>query len=261
MKNISLIINIILILNINVYSIDFQNKFETSKYKTIKTYFVNYKNGVQVSTTTKYNNTGKIIYYKHEYRLNNSIYISETSFHHNHDRIIEERYENGSKIEENEIKLDDDGKFLEIKTLFHKEKSKYKDVLFSYENGILESIYYSSQVDKSQYSKEDYYYENNKLTKFAHCGNDYKCFVKEYKYNKNDQVVKEIWYHEGNIIRSFDYTYNSLLQCNSKKYIIYTEDKRIEGHFDYYYDDNGEMIKELLFIENELESEKKYQYE
>ncbi len=261
MKKINLIIALLITLSFNLYPDEIPNKLTISKYKVIKTTFKNFNNDVHVATITEFDNNGNITNHKYKYSCGKINDTYETKYNYNKKNIFLTILENNEKIEEQRISVDDDGKFIEIITTYHKNNMNYKTIKYLYKNKNLKSIKYSNIADKNKYDIEYFFYEKNRIIKIMHDGSDYKGSVKLYEYNKHDKMSKETWLFDNKIVRVINYNYDLLLNLSNKTYEMFIDDKKINGRVEYYYNNDGDLIKEISYIKDKLESEKNYVYE
>lgn len=257
----TLIINLILLLNPNLYSLDLQNKVERSKYKTVKTSLKNFRNKVRVLTVSNYDDTGRITFYKYEYLWDKIHDISEYRYIYNKNYISYIGYEHGIKVSEDKILLDENENFLEFNSVFHKDDKKYINRKYLYKDNKLVSRVYTNAAYKSEYYMENFYYENNNLIKEEHRGSDYKGSDKLFEYDSQNKLIKETWTYDNKITRAIHYNYNSKQYLCNKIYEIIDGDKVILGLVKYFYNQDGDLIKTLSYVQDEPEGETVYEYE
>ena len=268
MKYFSFILKLIIILNVNSYAFDnmpFYHdglyQLKISKFKIIKTQFTNFKNKVKVTTLENYDNIGRIQYFKYEISDGKTKYIDESKNYYNQNSISIISFENNVKIEERIVTLNSKGCFQEIKTTYQKDKDKYNTINFKYYNKNLISISYKNRNDDKIGLIEEFSYNKfNKINKVIRKGINFDDEF-SYEYNNQNKIIKEVFISKKNSkIINYHYNDNQFLSSKVFEFSFYDKEN-INGKSEYFYDKDGNIIKEIGYVSDNKEYEKLFFYE
>lgn len=175
------------------------------------------------------------------------------------------------KVLDSSVEFNDQGKevvienFDENSSVFSKEMYEYDsngrkiaEELYDFQNELIEKITYTYYEDgkmecqKEQYVDSDelyitkHLYQNGKLVQIDHyCDDTFEYTEKKYMYEK-DLLVKEIDYNEDNEVKNifvYKYDVKGMLVKTIKDEVI-EKDRRT---YEYFYDENGNKVKELIY--------------
>lgn len=175
------------------------------------------------------------------------------------------------KVLDSSVEFNDQGKevvienFDENSSVFSKEMYEYDsngrkiaEELYDFQNELIEKITYTYYEDGKMESQKEQYvdsdelyitkhlYQDGKLVQIDHyCDDTFEYTEKKYMYEK-DLLVKEIDYNEDNEVKNifvYKYDVKGMLVKTIKDEVI-EKDRRT---YEYFYDENGNKVKELIY--------------
>ncbi len=190
----------------------------------------------------RYDEKGEVRYsYTVEYN-SNGMMNKQTGYSYGEiSTILTYKYDNNNNRTEN-FQHKPDG------TLLNHQKRIYDN------NNLNTELFNKSKESNTFYLSSKYFYGNNDLYSSTerYLENGEKASTTFYEYNKNTVSIYENKKKKKNL--STIKKYNKTNQLIEKRFL--SSNKRIE----YKYDENQNLIEEIVFIKNKLDSRKKYYY-